>query len=302
MNREVISVRPNYVIKGYAETGVYRVIKFKHTEDFAYISRDKEKSQELENDRKLINNISRARSMVLQYALCNQWQWFITTTLDGNKYDRYDLDTFRKDLAQFVRDKRKKYGSDIQYLLIPETHQDGAWHMHGLINGIPDDAISAFIPGVHPQKLINGGFKNWREYEKRFGFVSMGEINDPVATAIYASKYINKDLCSRMSDLGAHLYYASKGLRIADRVMDLYGYFTELEGALTYHGDFCSIGMVYSEDWTFPHRHDLTGIDEMYRSETVPNGKISKLNEKEMKNMHLDPFEYINPEDIITLY
>ena len=102
---------------------IYKVVAFKgHRDpDFACL---REEAQHY--DTKLDNSFSRARSMVLQYALCNSWDYFFTGTIDRAKFDRFNLDVYQSRLSQFVRDKRKKYQSQIQYLLVPEQHKDGA--------------------------------------------------------------------------------------------------------------------------------------------------------------------------------
>lgn len=114
----------------------YNPNKSKAREDFAT------------NEQKLENNLSRSRNKVFEYAYCNDWEYFVTMTLDKEKFDRYDLKAWKKSLTQWIRDYRKKYGCKIQYLLIPERHKDGAWHIHGLLSGLPADRLSVF-PRVH---------------------------------------------------------------------------------------------------------------------------------------------------------
>ncbi len=160
--------------------------------DRVYI-RDREDNH---NEAKLDSNFSRARSMVLQYALCNPWEYFFTGTLDREKFNRYDLDTFQSKLSQFIRDKRKAYSAKFQVLLVPEHHKDGAWHIHGL----PDAVLRAFAPPA-PRKLIEGGFLDWPDYMRKFGFCSLAPIRNPIATAYYISKYVSKDLARREGDL-----------------------------------------------------------------------------------------------------
>lgn len=60
------------------------------------------------SDVKSENNISRAKSRVFELALCNEWDIFLTFTLDPKKYDRDDLKKFQKDLGQFIRDYKQK--------------------------------------------------------------------------------------------------------------------------------------------------------------------------------------------------
>lgn len=245
-----MSISPFYTIHRYRED-VYKVVAFKGNRDpdFVYL-RDREEQAHYDN--KLDSNFSRARSMVLQYALCNPWDYFFTGTLDRTKIDRYDLDTYASRLMQFVRDKRKKYTAKFQVLLIPEHHEDGAWHMHGLVHGLPEEVLSPFAPPA-PKKLIEGGFLNWSDYMEKFGFCSLAPIRDPIATAYYVSKYISKDLSRRAGDLGKHLYFHSRPLKKAEKASDIYLYNPGLEGFCTQEYDFCKVGMVQNVPWYFPY-------------------------------------------------
>ena len=110
-----ISASPVHSIHEYAN-GIYKVVTFKGSRDpdNAYL-RTPDATQHYDN--KLDNSFSRARNMVLQYALCNSWDYFFTGTIDRAKFDRFNLDAYQSRLSQFVRDKRKKYQSQIQYLL-----------------------------------------------------------------------------------------------------------------------------------------------------------------------------------------
>ena len=244
-----MSISPRYTIHQYRED-MFKVVAFKGVRDSdIYVLRNREDQQH--NDNKLSSNFSRARSMVLQYALCNPWDYFFTGTLDQCKFNRYSLDPFASRLSQFVRDKRKFYQSQIQVLLVPEHHQDGAWHMHGLIYGLPDRVLRPFRP-PEPKHLIDGGFLNWPDYQRKFGFCSLAPIRDPVATAYYISKYVSKDLSKRGGDLGKHLYYHSRPLKKADPVSDVYMYQRELEECCTHDYEFCKVGMVHNAPWYFP--------------------------------------------------
>lgn len=160
------------------------------------------------NETKLDNNISRARSKVKEYALCNDFQYFITLTLDQKKYDRYSLDVFKKDLSKFINNYNGSHGTKVRYILIPEQHKDGAWHMHGLFSGILDKHLN----------LNKNGFLEWKQYTKKFGYMSLDFIRDRDKVASYITKYITKDLASSVKDLNAHMYYCSKGLNVAQEI------------------------------------------------------------------------------------
>ena len=159
------------------------------------------------NDNKLSCNIVRAKNLVKEYGLCNPWDFFVTLTLDKEKYDRYDLKKFKHDLSQFLNNYNRN-GKSVKYLFIPEMHKDGAWHMHGLLYDIP------------PEDLYTNehGYLVWKPYAEKFGFINMAPIKDIEKCSSYITKYITKDLSKAIKDLNAHLYYASQGLNKAERL------------------------------------------------------------------------------------
>lgn len=176
------------------------------------------KAKNTVNTRKLDNNLVRAKSTIKEYALCNEFEYFITLTLDKNNYDRYNLKKYIQDLGQFIRDYRKKYKSDIQYILIPEQHRDGAWHLHGLIKGIEKSHLVNFDNIVNaPKKLKGKEYYNFELYGNKFGFCSLGKIKDINKISSYITKYINKDL-GRNIEMGNKSYYCSRGLKKAETI------------------------------------------------------------------------------------
>ena len=162
------------------------------------------------NDEKLMNNISRAKSTVLELALCNEWEHFITLTIDASKYDRYDLSAYYKDLGQFIRNQRRKYKTDIKYLLIPEQHKDGAWHMHGFMHGLTSDMLTE---NAH-------GYMDWQDYSKKFGYCSIDKIKHKEKASSYITKYISKDFDKGIKKLNAKMYYSSRGLKKAEKIKE----------------------------------------------------------------------------------
>lgn len=177
------------------------------------------------NAEKLDNNISRAKTKIFEYALCNEFDYFVTFTMSKDKRDRYNRAAFIKDLSQDIRDCRKLYNADIQYLLIPEPHKDGAWHMHGLIKGIPVEQLVLFtledkIP-YRLREMIEKGhiIYHWPRYAEKFGFNTFEAVKSQIAVSKYITKYISKSL---KADLKAEkekkLYYPSQGLKTAQNV------------------------------------------------------------------------------------
>lgn len=163
------------------------------------------------DDERLSQSLSRTRSTVFELAACNDFEYFVTLTLDSTKRDRGDLASFRKALAQFIRDQNKRRSDEdrIAYLFVPEQHRDGCWHMHGLIRGLR----------LHLDLSTNEhGYLDWRAYRDRFGFISLQAIRNKHACCSYVAKYVTKAM---QSDNGletdikshGHLYFASQGLK-----------------------------------------------------------------------------------------
>lgn len=179
------------------------------------------------NDEKLDNHISRAKNKVFEYAACNEFDYFITLTLNKKKYDRYNLGKFIKDLGQMIRNYRRDFKVDIQYLLIPELHQDGAWHMHGLLKGLPIEHLELFtlednIP-YKIKKMIKDGRKiyNWCKYADKFGWCTLEQVINQEAVTKYITKYIRKSLNSDLKrEKEKKLYYVSRGLKSAVKVKE----------------------------------------------------------------------------------
>ena len=179
----------------------------------------------LVNAVKLDENIIRARNKIFELAFCNPWDWFFTGTLDRKKYDRTDLNKYHKDLTQFFRDQGKKFGCKIHFLLIPELHSDGkSWHIHGFIQGLPLRELKQFVIGDKMGKALADKVKkgdkvyNWLAYAKKFGFCDLERVHNPEAISKYITKYINKNLATSVTQLNAHMYYHSRGLKTAELI------------------------------------------------------------------------------------
>ena len=153
--------------------------------------------------------------------MCNEWDYFCTFTLNPEKYDRYNLSKFRSDFTLMIRHLRQKYNCDIAYLLIPERHKDGAWHMHGFVRGLPLQELREFTLGEKLPKYIsdklksNVGVYEWLSYRKKFGFCDLEKIRDKNRCSSYVTKYITKDLLESVKELNHKTYYCSQGLQRA---------------------------------------------------------------------------------------
>ena len=271
LNNPPALVGPDYNIYRYCD-GLYKVIHFKQPRSLVPIVKPPKNKDP--GDKKPESSLSRARRIVLEYALCNDWKYFCTFTLDKEKYDRFNLEVFKKDFTQWIRDQRKKYKKlgldlDAKFLLVPELHNDGAWHIHGLFGDITPLTIPFYYERMQgmkiPDKLFNNGYFDWPEYRKKFGFCSLGLIKDKVRCGFYVSKYITETLQSSCDSLGVHSYIPSRGLNRASLHGSVYGDCAILDSVLVNRYEFVETGMTtfHSDidwDWAMVPFMDKSGI------------------------------------------
>lgn len=265
---------------------IYKVIQFYSV--YAHLGPGP-KAQQKHYDKKLDPSISRAKRVILEKALCNPWEWFCTFTISESKYDRHDLIAWRDSFTQWMRDQRKK-GLPIQYLIVPERHENGAWHAHGLFAGLPESELPRFKDmdkaGYRtsegrrlPIKLRKSNYRNWPAYQEKFGFCSFGKIQNPVAAGFYITKYITKETDRMVSQVGLHSYYASRGLLGATKHLDFYGRDPEIDALLVNKYDFCATGMTHVKhdcDWSFAYEFaDFRDLEPMNLGPSQENEKTA---------------------------
>lgn len=179
------------------------------------------------NSGKLSRSIRRTRSKIIELGICNTFDYFITLTFDQARVsDRYDIRILMKSLAKWINNyNTRRAGASVKYLLIPEKHKDGAWHLHGLVSGIPVTDLHSFSLSEHLPYRIRNELKKghqvfqWVPYASKFGHCTLTEIRSREAVSKYITKYITKDLESSITEQNAHMYYCSKGLNRKELVL-----------------------------------------------------------------------------------
>ena len=198
-----------------------------------------------------LESLSRTKRIIFEYAMCNDWDYFCTFTLSKENGDRFDLSKFSKKFRVFINNYNRKLDNNIKYLLIPEKHKNGAWHMHGLISGLLDSDIKQFqlsdkLPMYLRSKIKQGEFVgSWVSYARKFGFNDIEFVRDHEKVSGYITKYITKDMLNSADYIGQHLYYSSHGLNKAQKVekFDIIKNFD-----YGFENDFCKIRWFDSEE------------------------------------------------------
>lgn len=90
------------------------------------------KGSAIDPERSLSSSRARAKSAIRDIALCNHFDYFFTWTLSKEFVDRYDSVAVSKKVQTFL--KNASYRKGFSYVCVPELHEDGAIHFHGLCN------------------------------------------------------------------------------------------------------------------------------------------------------------------------
>lgn len=153
----------------------------------------------------------RAKAKVLEYALCNEWQYFFTQTIASNR-DRYDKENLNK-----IR--RSLTDAGIKYLLCVDRHKDGALHLHGLLKNVEKERLKdSGIKALNKHTKEKQSVYNLKLTEK-YGYNSLFEItaNNPeqrVKIANYVAGYITKDNNREFKQR----YFVSQGLNKKEEI------------------------------------------------------------------------------------
>lgn len=273
-------VQPIYTIYKFNDS-FYKIVKFKGLRNYNY------KSKVKSSDSKLDNSLSRTKKVILELALCNEWQFFFTGTFNPNLWDRTNISILKSKLLQWIRDRNKAYNSKISFVLIPEQHKDGSWHFHGLLSGIPINRLSHFNPSVHPSDLCRDDFWNWEDFSNKFGFCSLSFVRNPLSCGFYVTKYISKQMTDLKDRLGFHLYYCSKNLKRS--LSYAYGYIPnpDIDKYITNDYEFCSTGYVIADR----EIDDLMWLDDL---EIISNVDFHKFdNFQDLQEQHEFIFEQL---------
>ena len=187
--------------------------------DEMYGRNSKYKRDELSEAESIARSKRRAKSRLLDFALCNEFECFVTLTLDKNNIDRTDYNAIIKKLNTWLDNRVRRKG--LCYVGVPELHKDGAIHFHLLCNDVLDVVDSGTVirpTGGKPVKQATAKKQGYNLDECRtvynipewsLGFSTMYHTyGDVRAVANYIVKYITKG----EKKVGGRWYYSGGDL------------------------------------------------------------------------------------------
>lgn len=173
-----------------------RVIEFDTSENDTPINKDR--------------SLRRTKQKIYDIAFANDWEYFVTVTFDKEKVDRFNYDDVVKKYSKQLDNLKQREFKDMAYMMVPELHENGAYHFHGLIKGIPS---SAFQKAINPHTGKEIRVKNQIIYncdKFNLGHNTFSRIVDSEKASTYLSKYITKTLVDDLK--GKKKYWSSRGL------------------------------------------------------------------------------------------
>lgn len=161
-----------------------------------------EKAIERKKEHSLYSSLNRTRSALYMYARQCKWEYFITLTYSPDMIEnRYDFSLCMKKCSRWIRNCQNRKANDLLYLLVPEQHKDGAWHIHGLLCNTT--GLTFTDSGKRFDGKIVYNLDDWK-----LGFSTATKVTDTYKVSSYITKYITKDLC--VVTTGKQRYFVSK--------------------------------------------------------------------------------------------
>lgn len=158
---------------------------------------------EKDHEKNIVRCIRRAKERIFDIAFCNDWKYFITLTIDDNKLNSFNVKEVMKKLNKFLDNMRQRYG--LSYIIIPEFHESGRVHCHGLINDalkVVDSGtrrVNGFTKPLKLSTIKSKGLVNevthiiYNLPQWNYGFSTAVPVyGDGGALATYVTKYMTK--------------------------------------------------------------------------------------------------------------
>lgn len=151
-------------------------------------------------------SMRRARAKLRRLALANEFEYFVTLTLDRTKIDRYDPKAITKALNTWLDNMVRRNG--LRYILVPERHKDGALHFHGFFAG-------RNLPVVDSGHKDSCGETVYNLPQWGYGFSTAIKLRGEYPRAVgYVCKYIGKQQGERPM---GRWYYSGGRLKEPDK-------------------------------------------------------------------------------------
>ncbi len=146
-------------------------------------------------------SLRRAKTKVMDIALCNDFELMVTFTFSPKKVDRFNDEVVKRCLYNWVNHQRSQYGK-FNYVLMPERHKTGALHFHGIFGNYQGPLKSSGV--------MQGGRMVYNLTSYQSGFTTAVYMDNKEKAVNYVTKYITKEMPQFR---GKQRYWCSNGLK-----------------------------------------------------------------------------------------
>lgn len=146
-------------------------------------------------------SIIRTKTTISDLCLCNNFDLFCTFTFDPKRFNSRNIAFVKKYINTWCHNAKSRHSKRLEYLIIPEQHKSGAYHLHALIKGYNGRLKDS---GHQQGGRVVYNIPNWS-----FGFSTAVKIDNQIAVSKYIQKYITKDM---VLFPGKKRYFCSQGL------------------------------------------------------------------------------------------
>lgn len=221
-----------------------------------------ERAEAQEHGERLDNSLSRTRRLFFDTAMCNRLPLFTTVTFNSD-YDRFDLPSLKKSFCKWLNNYKYRVDADFKYMFVPEQHENGAWHFHGLTTFPIGLQTPLYIKKRVGEKLIDvkntRHYLSWPSISEKFGFYSASIVQDYDKAVSYIQKYITKAFQDARFK-SVQLLLKSKGMNKPELVYQAFG--EGLKVRPDFENEFCAVSWQDVEETASVYRHwTYTGVD-----------------------------------------
>lgn len=209
-------------LKNYGDN-IYRLVYIKSCRNKGFEEVDRAPKVYNKNKKSSDTSLARSISHIKDIALCNDFEYFATWTINSELQDRFSLDKVVENMKKDLKAYQRKF-KDFKYLYVIEKHENGAFHFHGFIKGVPDSEMILYTKDDYdlskgnklPLYIIKSIEKGENIYhinffDERKGFNTFSKIKSKMGSAFYILKYISQEPVRTSEN---QIYFRSRGLKM----------------------------------------------------------------------------------------
>lgn len=209
-------------LKNYGNN-IYRLVYVRNCRKKGFEEVDKKTKEYDKKNKSAECSLARSISHIKDLALCNDFEFFATWTVNSQLCDRFTLDKVVESMKKDLKAYQRKF-KDFKYLYVIEKHEKGSFHFHGFIKGVPESEFILYTKDdydlekgnklpVYLIKAIEKGEKIYHInfFDERKGYNTFSKIKSKMGSAFYILKYIGKDPVRTSEN---QIYFRSRGLKM----------------------------------------------------------------------------------------